>query len=432
MAKRNTYKRKKTGRKTKKEPLQFHVDWSKIKLDWNFLNDKRFRISLGLGLITFSFLLLLSFISALQSVKADQSIMLNLGSEDLVSSGLKTKNWLGLIGASLSHLFIYKWFGIAAFLLPPLFFAFGAKIAFGRTVFDLIRASKLVMFCLFWISLLLGYLLILGKGAQFPLNFYAGGMGYKLAQLFNSFVGFGTPFILILSLSIFLLYFFELQTILGFKSELEERLDGVSNITQKSKSRPIANEEDEDGNDEDENQEEESDIMEGVVDEGSHGLVVSETQLAAVQNKNGELVLESQPKNGLDFEIDDRSEDQEAEIIPAKETALALTVQKPIEEVIVEDMDEYDPTLDLSSYKRPPIELLNEVDNSGVKVTHEELQENKNKIVKTLNDFKIGISSIKATIGPTVTLYEIVPKAGVKISKIKNLEDDIALSHYPL
>ncbi len=91
-------------------------------------------------------------------------------------------------------------------------------------------------------------------------------------------------------------------------------------------------------------------------------------------------------------------------------------------------MDEYDPKLDLSKYVRPSVDLLREYDNTKAKVTPEELQENKNKIVKTLNDFKIGISSIKATIGPTVTLYEIVPKAGVKISKIKNLEDDIALS----
>lgn len=433
MAKKNTYRRKKTGRSKKKEPLQFHVDWSKLKINWSFLQDRRFRISLGLGLITFSVLLMLSFISALQTVKADQSIIQSLGSDDLVSSGLRTKNWLGLIGASLSHLFIYKWFGVAAFMLPPLFFAIGAKTAFGRVIFDLAKATKIVLFGLFWVSLFLGYLLILGKGGAVNLNFYAGGMGFKLAEVFNSFVGFGTPFILILSLSIFLLYFFELQTWLGLKTELQDRMEDVgdlaSSIKKKKQPRKMANEE----NDSEEKEEEEfpeDHPMNGVIDKGSHGLVVSETQLTTVQKQNGELVLESQPKNGnLDFEVDDRMLSVNTDtVIPAAETALALTVSKPVEEVVVEDMDEYDPTLDLSKYQRPPLELLKEVDNSGKKVTHEELQENKNKIVKTLNDFKIGIASIKATIGPTVTLYEIVPKAGVKISKIKNLEDDIALS----
>jgi S-DNA-T family DNA segregation ATPase FtsK/SpoIIIE len=88
----------------------------------------------------------------------------------------------------------------------------------------------------------------------------------------------------------------------------------------------------------------------------------------------------------------------------------------------------YDPTLDLKSYKFPPLELLNEYDVGKVQVTQEELTQNKDRIVATLVNFRIGISSIKATIGPTVTLYEIVPEAGIKISRIKNLEDDIALS----
>jgi S-DNA-T family DNA segregation ATPase FtsK/SpoIIIE len=88
----------------------------------------------------------------------------------------------------------------------------------------------------------------------------------------------------------------------------------------------------------------------------------------------------------------------------------------------------YDPTLDLSSYKFPTLELLNEYEASKVQVTQEELNQNKDRILSTLTNFKIGIQSIKATIGPTVTLYEIVPEAGIKISRIKNLEDDIALS----
>src|SRR5690606_34888615 len=92
------------------------------------------------------------------------------------------------------------------------------------------------------------------------------------------------------------------------------------------------------------------------------------------------------------------------------------------------EFGEYDPKLDLSQFKLPPIDLLREVKQTGVSINQGELEENKNKIVETLNNYNIEISKIKATIGPTVTLYEIVPAAGVRISKIKNLEDDIALS----
>jgi DNA segregation ATPase FtsK/SpoIIIE, S-DNA-T family len=111
-----------------------------------------------------------------------------------------------------------------------------------------------------------------------------------------------------------------------------------------------------------------------------------------------------------------------------------FTIEEPktdtdeLAEQLVEAQGFYDPTLDLGSYKFPTLELLNEYEASKVQVTQEELNQNKDRILSTLTNFKIGIQSIKATIGPTVTLYEIVPDAGIKISRIKNLEDDIALS----
>ena len=94
----------------------------------------------------------------------------------------------------------------------------------------------------------------------------------------------------------------------------------------------------------------------------------------------------------------------------------------------LQEFGEYDPTLDLSSYEPPVIDLLVDHGSGELTVTKEELEENKNNIVRTLGHYNIGIERIKATIGPTVTLYEIIPQAGVRISKIKNLEDDIALS----
>ncbi|MEL6413279.1 MAG: DNA translocase FtsK, partial [Bacteroidota bacterium] len=107
--------------------------------------------------------------------------------------------------------------------------------------------------------------------------------------------------------------------------------------------------------------------------------------------------------------------------------ALALAPQ-PFETPFTGSSENYDPKLDLASYQYPTLDLLAEHSQGKVAINQEELAQNKNKIVETLTNFKIGISSIKATIGPTVTLYEIVPEAGIKISRIKNLEDDIALS----
>jgi S-DNA-T family DNA segregation ATPase FtsK/SpoIIIE len=145
-----------------------------------------------------------------------------------VIAGSRIHNWLGLVGALLSLLFIYKWFGLAAFLLPPLFFGLGWQIAFKKSIFNMVKASQLSLFLLFWISLLLGYMLEISDGANSPLNFYAGGIGFYLAKVFNSFIRIGTPFVLGLSLIIFVIYFFGLKTLFGFGEELKDKVDGLT------------------------------------------------------------------------------------------------------------------------------------------------------------------------------------------------------------
>jgi S-DNA-T family DNA segregation ATPase FtsK/SpoIIIE len=116
------------------------------------------------------------------------------------------------------------------------------------------------------------------------------------------------------------------------------------------------------------------------------------------------------------------------ELIMEVETLEEELVDEKLANSLVEKQGFFDPTLELSNFKMPNIELLKDYGDTGITINQEELEANKNKIVETLNNYKIGISNIKATIGPTVTLYEIVPDAGIRISKIKNLEDDIALS----
>ena len=137
----------------------------------------------------------------------------------------------------------------------------------------------------------------------------------------------------------------------------------------------------------------------------------------------------------FDLSVDKNSENQDEhreDTLPLTNDDIELTVMADkLEEQLTKNLmpdTEYDPTLDLSNYQYPPLELLEEHSSGSQKVTAEELEENKNTIIETLRHYKIEITKIKATIGPTVTLYEIVPAPGIKISKIKNLEDDIALS----
>ncbi|MCB0470509.1 MAG: DNA translocase FtsK, partial [Flavobacteriaceae bacterium] len=173
----------------------------------------------------------------------------------------------------------------------------------------------------------------------------------------------------------------------------------------------------------------------------------NETETSSVVDNN--LTAEAEEiKTVFNLEEEETTEDLEPQIVKPTVTApevdkpdysdIAIEVEESKEEEVtdtnqlskklVEDFGEFDPTLELGKYQFPPLDLLKKYDSEGITINQEELEENKNRIVDTLNNYKIGIASIKATIGPTVTLYEIVPEAGIRISKIKNLEDDIALS----
>ncbi|RLD73926.1 MAG: DNA translocase FtsK, partial [Bacteroidetes bacterium] len=175
-------------------------------------------------------------------------------------------------------------------------------------------------------------------------------------------------------------------------------------------------------------------VLDDVTNEGYITEAIHETS-------NKELELDLDPIVELTTE-DIISEKEEisakpVEIVTPVEEELEIEIEKPVDEehmvdnlsnTLVKDFGEFDPTLELANYKFPKLDLLKDYTNENITIDKQELENNKNKIVETLNNYKIGISSIKATIGPTVTLYEIVPNAGVRISKIKNLEDDIALS----
>ncbi|GAA0894764.1 DNA translocase FtsK [Fulvivirga kasyanovii] len=406
---KNTYKSN-TFKQSKKEKSR-----KKLKINFGFFKDKRFQLTSGFFLLISSLFLFTAFVSYLFTGKADQSVVEAIGQTGMLESGRDADNWLGLYGAFISHYFIFRWFGLAAFFTPPLLFLIGYRIVFHKEIISIYSTFAFCLFFTFWLSILLGYLVFSTEGVS-EWGFLSGGIGYQLSIILEGLIGWGTLLLLIFSLLAFIIYFFNVTTILDFKGKVKEGVDGLEREVAEAKGALP----------------EEDDNVDGYVDEEDNWPVNEpETITPPKENNNNrkqEIVLEQKPreeaKKKPEFELD--------VTIPEKEEAPDEPVfsveQDAEEEETVSTQQNYDPTLDLSSYQYPTIDLLDDFDSGKVQVTKEELEQNKDKIIETLVNFKIGISSIKATIGPTVTLYEIVPEAGVKISKIKNLEDDIALS----
>lgn len=411
----NTYKSN-TFKKSEKEKKGKS---SKKKFTFAFLKDPRFKLASGFFLMIVSVFLFLSLLSYLFTGKADHSVVEGLAGTSLLESGRETENWLGLYGALTSHYFIYRWFGVAAFAIPPLLFVIGFRIVFNRQLLPVFSFTVFSIFAGLWICLLLGYMTMINDGVS-EWSFLGGGLGYTLATISEGMFGWGTFLILILSLFIFIVFFFNITTIPAFQVKDPKPMGNDAIIA-----------EDDEGADEKDDglfstYTDDSDNWPQQI-EGS----VEEKPLTTPQTKTEEKPkpAEKEPVEiSLELEKPVTKKQDSAE---SKEPV--FTVEEPVDveklaEQLVEEHGLYDPTMDLSSYKFPPLELLNEYDTGKAGVTQEELNQNKDRIVATLVNFKIGIQSIKATIGPTVTLYEIVPDAGIKISRIKNLEDDIALS----
>jgi S-DNA-T family DNA segregation ATPase FtsK/SpoIIIE len=402
----NTYKSN-TFKKPEKEKKS---RGSKTKFSFAFLKDPRFKLAVGFFLMIVSVYLLLSMLSYLFTGQADQSVVSELDASTL-ESGREARNWLGLYGAVTSHYFIYRWFGISAFFLPPLLFIVGFKIVFNRELLRIFSFSILSIFSGVWLSLLLGYMTMINDGVS-EWSFLGGGLGYNLAILSDGLFGWGTFLILILSLFIFIIFYFNVTAIplfvrdpkpMGNEAILEEQQDSDGLFTTYT--------------DDSDNWPQQSDDV----------IVSEEPEPMKPKVKEPEPVL---PLKEIKLEVQ-KQEPPKKEKAPKQDPFFTVEEKSDTDKVadqLVEEQGLYDPTLELNGYQFPPLELLNEYDSSKAGVTQEELNQNKDKIVATLVNFKIGIQSIKATIGPTVTLYEIVPDAGIKISRIKNLEDDIALS----
>ncbi|MBS4069847.1 MAG: DNA translocase FtsK 4TM domain-containing protein [Algoriphagus sp.] len=425
--KTNTFRKKtENGKKAPSEPRKPLFTFGKI-------DTRQLSLTFGIILISISIFLFIAFVSYLLNGPQDQSLVMNNPDQEIRESARESKNWVGYLGAQAANWMIYRWFGVAAFLFPPFLFLLGFKWTFKFSLISLTRYSVFALFFTAWLGLLTGYAVILVEGYSYW-SFLSGGLGYELAKLSHDFLGMGTFILIAGAFLIFVVLFFGIQQLNWFspkeKSEddlsLESKEKGIS-------PNPFASPELEE-----EMEPEEEDIL----DDGSEWEVkTGPIDLSEDENIKPTLATNS-PELSFSFPEDELEEEDifdvpQVNLLEEGNTSRSVkegnfTVQKApeLEKTAeeVENLDPYDPTLDLPRYKYPTLDLLNDYDVKKVTVTRQELEENKDKIVTTLKNFQIGIQGIQATIGPTVTLYEIVPDPGVKISKIKNLEDDIALS----
>jgi S-DNA-T family DNA segregation ATPase FtsK/SpoIIIE len=415
---KNTYKSNtfKKNQKAERKSRNFNFNFA-------FFKDRRLHLTVGFFLLTTSLFLFTAFVSYLFTGKSDMSVIQAAAEMDVKASGAEIENWLGLLGAQASYLFIFKWFGLASFLIPPFLFILGYHITFKKVIMSAASAFSFVAFFLFWISLLLGFM-VFEAGETNAFSFLCGGIGYELAVLFDSLFGWGTYLVLIFSLLVFSIFYFDITSLLSFNQK-----DDVYIPSDETEVADSQDDESETQNTSEDQKPYSKESEEEVEDESNSWTVKTVDK----QEKKEQVkpTLEMEVENTLSNAVlseDDIKEQADSEKEEAEQESDFAVEESDFKEKSATKVENYDPTLDLSSYKYPTLDLLEDHDSGKVKVTQEELEQNKDKILETLTNFKIKIQSIKATIGPTVTLYEIVPEAGVKISKIKNLEDDIALS----
>ncbi|WP_348825438.1 DNA translocase FtsK [Flavobacterium aestuarii] len=406
------------AKSTKKETLDKKKDSEPKGLkSWQLT--KQHRIVLGALLVLFSIALLVAFVSFFIYGKIDQSAV-----SELTDRKEAVQNWLGKFGAYLADLIIYRGFGIASFLFVRLFFLTGMYLVLDLSIKKLKGTWFWDLFAIIIISVLFGFFAV-------SVPELGGTIGYELNLFIQDYIGkTGTLLALVFGLIIYLIFKIQVspEKVQAFfestKKEIKEDI-ATQPIAVPSSNDPSYNLEEFAVEEPDEADEELDNIH--LKTTGSQFEINKEAlkpTISSASEINLEPTLKPLPMDVLPPNPE-----------PVKEEA--FVIEKAVEEDIIEDnlasrlvsdFGLFDPTLDLSNYKYPTIDLLKEYSTGGITINQEELEENKNRIVETLRNYKIEIAQIKATVGPSVTLYEIVPEAGIRISKIKSLEDDIALS----
>ena len=352
------------------------------------------QIMFGVFLILFSIIVFSALFSYFSTWRVDQS---EIG--DFFNKDAETINIAKKFGAQISDILVNKMFGLSSFIISFLLFISGLSYFVGADSSKLLNKWIWGLVITLWFSLFFGYF--------FTNPILGGVIGYEMTD----FIGIYTGDIGVLTLLIFGLIGF---LVLRLKLTPELIYKIIKKYLVSNKSSEIENEE--------------SSIDLNLNNENKKEEIQEKIENNIKVNKNLNPTIENFSSIKKDTKVsDEKSDDIKIEIKENKEEE--VLDDDLIAKNLVKKYGEYDHTLELKNFQPPSVELLKDYDNEGViTINEEELEENKEKIIETLGNYKIGIAQIKATIGPTVTLYEIVPEAGIRISKIKNLEDDIALS----
>lgn len=368
------------------------------------------KLIFGSLLMIIGLLLFIAFFSFFFTGKADQSTLSEIGSREVVA-----ENWLNKLGAWVSDFFIMRGFGLSSFILAGLVFLSGIYVTLNINKAKLISHWIWGTLIAIWMSIFFGFF-------SHKFDALGGIIGFEMNTFLQDYIGIiGTALLLLFGLIIYAAIRFKVtgESIVNFfKSAKKEIKDDYESATTSPGSHIAL----------DNNLTAEAEDIKAAFQLSPNK---EEPRKEEPVKKPKPEPIQETPK--LNIEV--AEEEEELEV--AMEDEMTMEVEHVAEEAsetdnlsdkLVADFGKFDPTLELSKYQFPPLDLLKKYDSEGITIDQDELEENKNRIVETLNNYNIGITNIKATIGPTVTLYEIVPNAGVRISKIKNLEDDIALS----
>lgn len=421
--KSNSFKEDNEPRQSKKSEKEKYVKPKPQSMPTFNLHDGRLVKIAGLIFLLMSIFFLVAFTSYLFTWQQDQSYVLpsNGGwhnlfktTQELMDNGIKNPmvdNWLGKFGALLSNQFIYEWFGIASFLFIFVFFVIGYRLLFKVRLFSIPKVLGYSFFGIIFCSLSIGF--VHAFIIDYP-HFLEGEFGFWGNRLLDAQIGqAGVAGVLIFAALTVLIvaYNIDFKIPRRNKDTLAGEDTAGAGVTEPIEIIP----------------EEPSEPVEWPRNPNLANQMKAGGEMTQNPVFHEPVVLTPDPVNRHEPEYDD-------------EIPLTVEVDRPTPVLNIEKSDDdkarslieqfgaYDPKLDLAKYKYPTLDLLENYGSNKISVNSEELEANKNKIVETLNHYNIEIDKIKATIGPTVTLYEIIPAPGVRISKIKNLEDDIALS----
>ncbi|MDP4238878.1 MAG: DNA translocase FtsK [Bacteroidota bacterium] len=369
-----------------------------------FISDERTRFILGIGILFGMIFLFMSFISYFFFAYADQSKM-DLSWHELQQMRSDIQNWGSVSGAILSDSLIRHGYGIASFFLIYFGTAVGLRLMSVR-IASLWKAFFHTCFWLIWLSVTLGVAMIPFYNS-YNFSFSPGGeQGDETSKWLISYVGM--PGTLMILVGAFLIYcIVSSKATIPFLKRLFSHKEKAAEVTEPEF---IIN----------------NDPAEETVAVGTE--IIPEDWVIKGNQSDEELVIETNENEDVPFEIEQPEVIEENKAVDAPE--LEFTDNENEDPYYnIAKLGKYDPTLDLTHYNPPTLDLLKVYGtDNDTQIDMVEQNANKNRIITTLQNYGIEIETIKATVGPTITLYEIVPKAGVRISKIRNLEYDIMLS----